>query len=353
MTNKNASKHSVGIVGVRGYSGLELARILLKHPNAKLAACFATDSKFALSDYLPEESAKGVSVAALADLPAIAPELDTVFLATPAEASLELAPKLLAAGCKVIDLSGAFRLKGADAQATKALYEKWYGFEHAYPELVEQAHYGLVPWSGPVPKDKRLVANPGCYATAALLALLPLVKEKLIRSDTLVIDAKSGASGAGRKAAENLLFTEVEGECLPYKVGAHQHLPEICGYVDKFAAGAIDPLFSTHLLNVRRGIIAGLYARLSEGVSAEQVTKAYERHYGEYPLVRLQAGLKLKQVVGSARAHISAHVDKDKLYVFSLIDNLLKGAASQAVENFNVLHDLPVQLSLTSMEGLL
>lgn len=342
-------KHAVGIIGVRGYSGLELARILLKHPEAALVAGFATDSAFKLSDYLPEASAANVPVYSMKELDTVADKLNTVFLATPAEVSLELVPKLLAKGVNVIDLSGAFRLK-------LEAYPQWYGFEHSSRELLGKAHYGLVPFAKPAASEgPKLISNPGCYATAVLMALVPLMKEKLIVADSLVIDAKSGTSGAGRKASEGMLFTEVEGECLPYKVAKHQHFPEICGYVEKFAGSGIDPHFTTHLLNVRRGIIAGLYARLKAGVKPADIESAYTKAYSNYPLVKHgeSVSLSLKRVVGSARTHINYKCDGDKLYVFSLIDNLLKGAASQAIENFNRMHDLPVATALTDMEGVL
>lgn len=345
-------KYETALIGARGYAGLELARILLRHPAARLAACFTTDSNFALADYLPEKAARNVATRKLSELEAVAKNVSTCFLATPAEVSIELAPKLLAQGCKVIDLSGAFRLKGETEAQTKKLYSEWYAFNHAAPELVAQAEYGLVPFCGPASRSK-LIANPGCYATAALLAIIPLLKTKIIDPSRLVLDAKSGTSGAGRKAAENLLFSEVDGECLPYKVGAHQHFPEICNYVDQFAEQTIDPHFTTHLLPIRRGIVVGAYAYLSQAADAASVTKAFEKAYGNYPLIRLTQDMSLKRVVGSARAHIAHKVVGDKVYVFSLIDNLLKGSASQAVENFNRLHDLPVETSLLDIEGVL
>ena len=354
------NKYACAIFGARGYSGLELSRLLLKHPAARLSACFATDSGFSLSDYLPEEAAKQVPTRSMSDAEAVASEVDTVFLATPAEVSLELAPKLFAKGARVVDLSGAFRLKGKTPAETKELYKTWYGLEHTAPELVAAADFGLVPFAGPIAGAK-LVANPGCYATSVLMAAIPLIKAGLIDARSLVIDAKSGTSGGGRKAAENLLFTEVEGECLPYKVGAHQHFPEICGYVEKFGDKTIDPMFTTSLINVRRGIISGLYARTEAGVTAEAVAQAYAKAFEGYALADVaelaskneRAALSLKRVVGSARVHIRFKLAGDKLYVFSLIDNLLKGAASQAVENFNRLHDLNIETGLTQLEGLL
>lgn len=357
---QTTQSHAVGIVGARGYSGLELARILLQHPVARLKACFATDSKWSLSDYLPENAAAEVPVESTVSLDRLAPSFKTVFLATPAEVSAELAPGLLAKGVNVIDLSGAYRLNAS-------LSEKWYKLKHDQ-SLLSRAEYGLVPWSGALSSgtSARLISNPGCYATAVLMAAIPLVKEGVIETSSLVIDAKSGTSGAGRKAVENFLFTEVDGECLPYRVGKHQHLPEICEYTERFAGAKIDPHFTTSLLATRRGIIAGLYARLTPAIAQKSpaerlaaVESAFAKHYSGYPLVKVGAVehpglLSLKRVVGSARTHISFAIeDGNKLYAFSTIDNLLKGAASQAVENFNRLADAPVTTGLTNLEGVL
>jgi N-acetyl-gamma-glutamyl-phosphate reductase len=352
--HKNAVT-KVAVVGARGYSGAELCRLLLRHPAVSLEACLSADAGFSLQAQLPELQGPGAVVVPtrqLTDLAAVAAECDAIFLATPAEASMKLAPEALAAGAHVIDLSGAFRLEAAE-------FAKWYGHEHSSPELIARAHYGLVPWCGPLdaPSIKKcgttLVANPGCYATAALLALIPLLRDGLVDPATLVIDAKSGTTGAGRKATENLLFSEVDGECLPYKVGRHQHLPELRKYVAAFAQAEIDPHFATHLLPVRRGIICGLYARTR--ASAAEIAASFERAYAGYPLVRAREGEPgpLRRVVGSARAEISFTVTGDKLYVFSMIDNLLKGAASQAVENLNRLLDLPPETALTQLEGTL
>jgi N-acetyl-gamma-glutamyl-phosphate reductase len=365
--HKPAAKR-VAIIGARGYSGLDLARILLRHPEAELVACFANDSAFALADYLPEPAAKQVPVYALKDLESQLPGLDCVFLATPAEASLELAPRILLhkdANASVIDLSGAFRLQAGTEAERLERYEKWYKAKHTAPALLEKASYGLVPFAKPVTGAKTLVSNPGCYATAVLMGIIPLLQAKAVEPSSLVIDAKSGTSGAGRKASEGQLFTEVDGECLPYRVGKHQHLPEIQEWAKAYSGGvAIDPFFSTHLLPVRRGIIASIYAELHAGNGAKEVGAAFRKAYADYPLARITQidgqgdlppalSLSLKRVSGSARVHISYQVVGKKLYLFSLIDNLLKGAASQAVENFNSLHDFPAALGLEGMEGTL
>jgi len=353
MTRAPMGSPAVAIVGARGYAGLDLARILLRHPEVRLTTCFAGESAFSLEHYLPESSAKKVQILPVSEITQHLSDLKAVFLATPAEASAELASKILSANSdvKVIDLSGAFRL---DAEGTK----KWYGLgENPY---LAEAHYGLVPWCGPAPKGTRLISNPGCYATATLMAILPLLKAGVIDPRTLVVDAKSGATGAGRKASENLHFCEVEGECLPYRIGKHQHVPEIVRYTQKYTGASIDPVFATHLLPVRRGILASVYARTTKTVSNDDLASIYNEAYSEYPLVRHglatdqhRAQMTFKRVTGSARTEIRYLVDGDKLHVFSLIDNLLKGAASQAVENLNRVLDLPVATGLHELEGTL
>lgn len=352
----------VAVIGARGYSGLELCRILLRHPGVQLTAVSASDDSFQLGRYLPEAAAQTVPTLATDELVKGAQKFAVIFLATPAEVSLELAPALLAKGAHVIDLSGAFRLKGADAAESQGLYKKWYGFSHAHPALTASANYGLVPFAGPLTaKAAQLIANPGCFVTSVLMPLVPLLQSKVIDPTSLVIDAKSGTTGAGRKASESLLFTEVDGDLLPYKVGQHQHFPEIVEGLRQFAGVEIDPMFTTQLLPVRRGIQSAIYARLRPGKSAANVAQAFVQAYASYPLVKIaEIGapesthtLPLKKVVGTARTHLSWKVDGEKLYVFSNIDNLLKGAASQAVENLNRLVDLPVETGLDGLEGVL
>lgn len=343
----NSKKVSCSVVGARGYAGLETARLLLQHPFAELTHCFAT-SEFSLSQYLSTPAA--AKVVGLADSDLMSNLTDVVFLATPAEVSLELAPKIVAAGKKVIDLSGAFRLKKND-------YKKWYGFEHSQKELLAQAKYGLSPYAGPVAHAESLIANPGCYATAITMALIPIVQYGLIDVNSIVIDAKSGTTGAGKKAAENLLFSEVDGECLPYKVGRHQHYPEIVETIEAFAGQKIEAHFTTSLLTVRRGIIAGIYANLKAGKTSKDVSQAFAKSYADYPLVTFAematspSLVSLKKVVGTGRTHLSFVIEGQKLYLFSCIDNLMKGAASQAIENFNRLADLPVETGLSHLEG--
>lgn len=388
----NYERPKIGIIGARGYSGLECVRLLLRHPFADLKVCFATDSGFDLRDYLPEmshplsASSVAPTVAPIAELKNWLNQLNVIFLATPAEVSVELAPQIIKAGVHVIDLSGAFRLEAKD-------YPRWYSFEHTSESLtsLQKAHYGLVPWAHApratseatnqtnARQEGQLISNPGCYATSVMMALIPLLKADLLDLDSIVIDAKSGTSGAGKKATENLLFTEVDGECLPYKVANHQHYPEMLRWIQTFSGQTISPHFSTSLLPTRRGIITGIYAKLSKKLNAPSAStsasvlsdfntqmetlflKTFTTAYEGYPLVHAASlsskgsasGLSLKKVVGSARTSIRFKIDGQKVYCYSLIDNLLKGAASQAIENYNQLYHQPPETGLHQAEGVL
>lgn len=338
-TNSSNFKPSVSIVGARGYSGLELARLLLRHPAVELTHCFAT-REFQLSDELLNDSAK--SVACLTDNEVMNHLTDIVFLATPAEVSFELAPKIIKQGKMVIDLSGAFRLQKSDSTP-------WYGFSPQKLSPAIKSEYGLSPFCGSLNKATQLIANPGCYATAISLALIPLLKHGIIETENIVIDAKSGTTGAGRKANESLLFSEVDGQCLPYRVGRHQHLPEIQEAISSFSGAEPDPHFVTHLLPVKRGIIASIFAHSKTDKLAD-VERAFTYEYAEYPLLKHGVAIEklanLQNVVGTPNIHLSYTLVGTKLYVFSIIDNLMKGAASQAVENLNRVLDLPLAFSL-------
>jgi N-acetyl-gamma-glutamyl-phosphate reductase len=373
LTPRDQAK--VAIVGAHGYAGMELARLIIKHPKMNLAACFARDPNWKLSDELFGETSHG-SVKQMQTLPMDSllehqGKFETLFFATPPEASLEWISKIHAKGTEIpqiIDLSGAYRLSVAEAQSI-------YGLTHSGLEV--SAEYGLAPWSN-ISERSAFISNPGCFATSVLMAVIPLLKAGLVQPESLVMDCKSGTSGAGKKAQERLLFTEVEGECLPYRVGKHQHLPEINRYVNHYAGVQIDPIFVTSLLPVRRGIISGIYARMtkrmdsySESDALAAVASSYEEAYSGYPLVRFgsldgnehgnekrnQSLLLLRKVIGSARTHVSFAVSRSvygtKLHVFSCIDNLLKGAASQAVENWNLSHGLPADCAMEYLEGVL
>ena len=313
------SQTKVAVIGWSGYSGLELVKLILAHPKMQLSACFGrsddkTHNSQKLNDFIP--AAKDVATYGLDQLSERAAEFDTVFLATPIEVSKDCVSKLRNSSINIIDLSGAFRL---DAGVC----------------------YGLQPWQQ---ETSSLIANPGCYVTSILMALLPLLKEKLIDSSSLVIDAKSGTTGAGKNPTESLMFTEVEGNCLPYKVGEHQHLPEIIRHIENFSGVRTRPFFTAHLMPFKRGILSSIYAKTTATLA--QIQEVFSENYKSYALLTsapLKDGnklMKLQNVVGTARTHISFEVVGDQLFLFSCIDNLLKGAASQAIENWNVLHGL-------------
>ncbi len=355
MMHKNVSqnldkKHvpTVSIVGARGYSGLELVRILLNHPGVELKYCFATEA-FSLENYFSNPKINSVQCYAQSEI--LNYKTDIVFLATPAEVSHHLAPQLIEKHKSlVIDVSGAFRLKNNS-------YSKWYGFDHDQPNLLSQAVYGLNPWAAPAAQSQ-LIANPGCYATAIMMGLLPLLKSDLIETNSIVVDAKSGTTGGGKKPTENLLYSEVDGECLPYKIGQHQHYPEIQEYLEMFSGKKIDFHFSTSLLSARRGIISSIFAKLKPGVTETDVQKSFATYYENQPMIQFGSLKKnpqlasLKKVVGTNNTHISYTVDGQKLYVFSVIDNLVKGAAGQAIENMNKSFDYPVDMGLCQLEAL-
>jgi N-acetyl-gamma-glutamyl-phosphate reductase len=337
------SDHAVAIVGANGYVGGELIKLLIRHPFAQLSQVFVRDDKWRPSQ-LPLDvfSIGRILESGIAE---------TYFLCTPPEISVELVPQLLSLKKRVIDLSGAFRLSPSQAA---------YGLSpFALTTQIEAAsHLNL-----------NLISNPGCYATSALLALLPLLSADLIVADSVVIDAKSGTTGAGKTARESLLFSEVAEECLPYRVGCHQHIPEIVNAVKLWGKkDHFEPFFCTSLLPIRRGLISAVYARLNtryahrgDGAVSTLVADAYQRAYAEYPLIRVDALteddshsrqlLLLRKVVGSCRAHIAFRVVGEKIFIFSLIDNLLKGAAGQAVENWNRMHGFSLETGLLDLEG--
>lgn len=322
--------HPVAVVGASGYSGLELTRLAARHPELRIASLFSDRwAGEAAADRLPLPApAASLRYSALADAPGLDAEI--AFLATPAEVSLELAPKLLARGVRVVDLSGAFRLEDA------GLYPKWYGFEHGARAELAEARYGLPELERARLRGARLVSNPGCYATATALALAPLVKSGLVEADGIAVAAMSGVSGAGRKASEDYSFCEVDEDLRAYRLGRHQHLPEIEQTVRRFAGRCGPVSFVPHLVPIRRGILATCSLRLARGASAADLAAAWGRAYAGEPFVRLLPPEKVavKDVVRTNRAHLGLAVDEraGMAVAVAAIDNLVKGAAGQAVQ---------------------
>jgi len=261
--------------------------------------------------------------------------------ATPPQAWLELAPGLLDAGVKVIDLSGAFRLRDA------ALYDKFYGFRHPRPDLLAEAFYGL-PELSRVPQGTRLVANPGCYPTAAALALSPLVEAGLLVPERLIVDAASGVTGAGRKASEDFSFAEIDSDFRAYRVLRHQHQPEIAQALGRPVT------FTPHLLPLRRGILATCHGRLAPGKSPDALRGACLHKYADAPFVDVLDSpdqVSLKAVTSTNTCQLAVAADGEVVVAISAIDNLVKGAAGQAVQNLNLVMGWPQTAGLDTLRG--
>ncbi len=340
---------STAVVGASGYSGLELTRIRARHPELRLTSLYSDrwsgeragdrlplDGDAARLRYRPQAEAKDL-------------DAEVAFLATPAEVSLELVPPLRARGVRVVDLSGAFRL------GDPAAYPLWYGFEHRAPALLEEARYGLPELAREALRGAALISNPGCYATSIALALAPLLAARVASADGIAVTGLSGVSGAGRKASEDYSFCEVDEDLRAYRLGRHQHVPEIEQTVARFA-GACGPIsFVPVLVPLRRGILASCTLRLAPGAGAADVTRALEKAYAGEPFVRVLAPEKVRveDVVRTNRCHLGAAVNAraGAVVVVSAIDNLVKGAAGQAVQALSCAMGWPETTGLDLLGG--
>jgi len=315
----------VAIAGATGFAGQELIRLLARHPNVIIAV--ATGSQ-ATSTPRRLPALARIWDGTVVPLDAAAIDADTVFLALPEAASAELAPAMLASGRRVIDLSGAFRLRDAAARA------KWYPATTSQPDGVA---YGLTEFELDAIARAKLVSNPGCYPTASLLGLLPLKRAGLLQPGAdIVIDAKSGISGAGKAATDRTHFSENHGSVAAYNAFGHRHTPEM-----EQALGQ-SVTFVPHLVPLDRGILSSLYARLVPGTSAAAVTAAFEAAYKDAPFVRLTGDTlpEIKHVAHTNFCDVGWKVDAatGRVFVVSVLDNLVKGAAGQAIQNFNVMY---------------
>lgn len=327
----------IGIVGGTGYTGVELLRLLARHPDAEILM-------------ITSRSEAGVSVAEIfsnlrghLDLAFSTPDIkelsrcDLVFFATPNGVAMQSVPELLAAGVRVIDLAADFRLKDL------ATWEQWYGLPHACPEILTEAVYGLPEVNRQAIADARLVANPGCYPTAVQLGFLPLLEVGCIASDHLIADCKSGVSGAGRKANVATLLCETSESFKAYGVDGHRHWPEIRQGLDALG-GEVGLTFVPHLVPMTRGIHATLYATLTD--DSLDLQALFEQRYAGEPFIDVMpAGShpETRSVKGGNICRIAIHrpQDGDKVVILSVIDNLVKGAAGQAVQNMNIMFGLP------------
>ena len=333
----------VGIVGGTGYTGVELLRLLALHPEVEIVAITSrSEAGVAVADLFPSLRHRVDLRFTEPDLGRLA-ECDAVFFATPNGTAMTMAPALLAAGTRVIDLAADFRLRDA------AEWEDWYGVPHACPDLLAEAVYGLPELNRDRIAEARLVANPGCYPTAVLLGFMPLVETGLVDTGSLIADAKSGVSGAGRKASVPTLLAECGESFKAYGVPGHRHLPEIRQALGWMAGGEVGLTFVPHLLPMIRGIHATLYASLV-GEPGDLQSLFEQRYAGESFVDVLPAGShpETRTVRGVNHCRLAVHRPQggDTLVVLSVIDNLTKGAAGQAVQNLNLLYGLPETLGL-------
>ena len=335
----------VGIVGGTGYTGAELLRILARHPGASIGVITSrTEAGQSVAEMFPHLRGHLDLVFSEPDTGALA-ECDLVFFATPNGTAMRLVPELLARGTRVIDLAADFRLKDP------AQWEQWYEMPHACPDLLGEAVYGLPELNRAAISTARLIANPGCYPTAVTLGFLPLLERRVVDPSWLIADAKSGVSGAGRKATTGLLMAEVGESFKAYSVGGHRHAPEIAQNLKTFSGVDVNLTFVPHLVPMIRGIEATLYARLTEG--CVDLEALFETRYGHEPFVDLMPGghPDTRSVRGAnvCRIAVCRQGEGDVAIVQSVIDNLVKGAAGQAVQNMNLMFGIEESAGLESL----
>lgn len=343
-------KLRVAIAGATGYAGEELIRILRQHPHVQLSLLAASakwDRPVPAAEVFPRFAGQvDLPVEAL-DPSRLASSCDLAFLALPHGVSMDLVPGLLKAGRRVIDLGGDFRLKDA------ANFERWYAKPHTHPELLPQAVYGLTELNRDAIRSAKLVANPGCYATSVILAAAPLLQAGLVQAEGIIVDAKSGLTGAGRKAEASLMFPEVNENAWAYKVNQHQHMPEISQALAPFAtAGAPAVAFVPQIVPLNRGILSTAYFRLAKACAWEDVDRTYRAFYKGAPFVRVRpqrSWPKVQEVAGTNFCDLGFTVDAEQrlLIVSAAIDNLTKGAAGQAVQNMNLMAGVPETAGLS------
>lgn len=327
----------VAIIGATGYGGAELIRILHKHPHVSIHSIHATSllGEQIQASYPHMQNVVDLQLDSV-DTEKLASEVDLVFTATPSGVSKKIAPKFLEKNVKVVDLSGDFRI--TDQQ----VYEAWYGQVAADENLLNQAVYGLTEWLDGNGLDAKLIANPGCYPTATLLGLAPLVKNKMIDEKSIIIDAKTGVSGAGRGVSGATHFSETNENLKIYKVNAHQHTPEIEQMLNRWNSNIEAVTFTTHLVPMTRGIMATMYGTATKSITTDQLFELYHESYKDNYFVRIRkAGTypSTKEVYGSNFCDIALSYDErtNRVMVVSVIDNLIKGASGQAVQNMNKL----------------
>lgn len=339
---------SASIIGATGYVGEEIVRILSKHPHVKITA--VTSQNYAnqnIQQVYPNLNKSIDLCCEELSIPKIAESSDIIFLCLPHGHSASYTKEMMPYNKKIIDLGADFRFD------TKEIYEKWYGVEHVLPGVLSQAVYGLPE----INKDKiisaRIIGNPGCYPTSIILGLAPVLKEKLIDTSSIISDSKSGISGAGRSANVSNLFTEINGNVKAYNIGKHRHVPEINQELSKLSGNNISITFSPHVVPMSRGILSTIYCKLNSILSVKEVLNIYKEYYKESIFVRiLDEGIlpQTKWVYGSNYCDIGIEIDEvnNRLVIVSAIDNLVKGAAGQAVQNMNIMFGLKENMGIDS-----
>ncbi|MEH7115886.1 N-acetyl-gamma-glutamyl-phosphate reductase [Neobacillus vireti] len=337
------------IIGGTGYGSIELVRLINKHPHLEIGSVVSnSQSGVKFSDVYPHLSNIVEQPLEKFDANRLSEENDIVFLATPSGISSKLVPQLIEAGIKCIDLSGDFRLKSAEE------YEAWYKHPSPEEQYLKQAVYGLSEIYKDEIKDSTFISNPGCYPTATTLGLLPIIKSKLADEKSIIIDAKSGVSGAGRGLSLTSHYSEINENTKAYKLGKHQHIPEIEQVLSEGCGNPITITFTTHLVPMTRGIMCSIYVNLKENISTKKVIDLYKQFYQESHFIRVRPeGIlpSTKEVLGSNFCDIGLHVDErtNRLTVISVIDNLVKGAAGQAIQNVNLMNGWDEQTGLTDI----
>jgi N-acetyl-gamma-glutamyl-phosphate reductase len=336
----------VGIIGGTGYTGVELLRLLAQHPQVQIQAVTSrAEAGTPIANLFPSLRNHLDLVFTDFSLENLT-HCDIVFFATPNGTAMQSTPDLLAAGVKIIDLAADFRLKAVD------VWEQWYNMKHACPQLLDEAVYGLPEINRAQIAQARLVANPGCYPTAVILGFLPLLAGRLVDNQSLIADAKSGVSGAGRKANVSMLMGEVGESFKAYNVSGHRHWPEICQILQNLTKSPIELTFVPHLVPMIRGIEASLYANLEQDISLPEIQKLFVQHYQSEPFVDIlppQSHPETRNVRGVNWCQLAVHRPQSgkRIVVLSVIDNLVKGAAGQAIQNMNIMSKLPETTGLT------
>lgn len=327
----------VAVLGATGYTAVELLKILLRHPEVTVSALTSRQEGNApIASVHP--SLVGRLEAVLENLtPAeVAARAECVFSCLPHCASAEVVPELLQAGCRVVDFSADYRL------TSPAVYEEWYGHRHPDPERLGKVPYGLPELFREQIRQAQLVANPGCYPTSVILALAPLLKARLIETRDIIVDSKSGVSGAGRTPKLTTLFPECNESMSAYNVGRHRHTPEIDQLLSLAAGGPVEVIFTPHLAPMDRGILTTTYSHPVQDVEEDEVLDCLRDFYRDEPFVEVVDHLPAsKDTAGTNFCHVTARIVRNRIITVSCLDNLVKGAAGAAVQNFNLMYGFP------------